>query len=43
MTILAMNDSLPHLKELFTAFFHGSLVTWEQFTSEFALGGLIDM
>lgn len=43
MTVLAMKDSLPHLKELIAAFFHGSLVTWERFISEFAPGGLIDM
>ena len=43
MTVLGMKDSLPHLKELITAFFLGSLATWERFTSEFAPGGLIDM
>ncbi|KAG1902759.1 uncharacterized protein F5891DRAFT_948147 [Suillus fuscotomentosus] len=33
--------TLPHLIEVFVAFLGGALETWEQFTKEFAAGGLI--
>src|SRR6266545_6507378 len=33
---------LPYLKELLIALFTGADETWTHFTSEFALGGLID-
>ncbi len=39
----SINDlDLPYLEELLIAFFTGVEETWTHFTSEFALGGLID-
>ena len=40
--ILNLIPALPHFHDLFIAFFSGAAATWEQFTSEFAPGGLID-
>ena len=34
--------NLPHLVPLLRTFFEGASITWKQFTSEFAPGGLID-
>ncbi|KAF8594924.1 hypothetical protein BDV93DRAFT_564910 [Ceratobasidium sp. AG-I] len=40
--ILNMVDKLPHLEKALIAFFEGALVTWERFTTEFAVGGAIE-
>jgi hypothetical protein len=34
---------LPHLQPLLVAFLKGALATWERFTSEFEIGGQIDL
>ncbi|KAG1736450.1 uncharacterized protein EDB91DRAFT_1292136 [Suillus paluster] len=41
--VVDMNNAgtLPHLMEVFVTFLGGALETWEQFTEEFAAGGLI--
>jgi hypothetical protein len=40
--VAKLTPKLPHLRPLLVAFFTGALETWEQFTAEFAEGGLID-
>ena len=40
--MLEIFQQLPYFKDLLVAFFTGAANTWEQFTSEFAEGGLID-
>uniref|UniRef100_A0A0W0GBH3 Uncharacterized protein n=1 Tax=Moniliophthora roreri TaxID=221103 RepID=A0A0W0GBH3_MONRR len=34
-TIHSMKSQLPHLQEIFVAFFEGALETWEHFTAEY--------
>ncbi len=33
---------MPHLQVIFAEFVEGVLETWDRFTSEYAIGGLID-
>lgn len=40
--IIKLMPTLPHLKEIMTAFFKGTLATWKCFSAKFAPGGLID-
>lgn len=37
-----LEPELPHLKPAIVAFFKGALESWKRFTSEYAIGGLID-
>ena len=39
--VLQLEKGLPHLWGAVITFFKGALATWDQFTSEFAPGGMI--
>jgi hypothetical protein len=44
LTVEAMADKMPHLRQLVVVFFNGAKETWKRFTSEFTSGahGIID-
>ena len=42
-TVLRMAPDLPYLEPLLVTFLQGAADTWECFTSEFAVDGLIDL
>ncbi|RDB27700.1 hypothetical protein Hypma_003276 [Hypsizygus marmoreus] len=41
-TVQTLLPRMPHIAVLLVEFLRGSLITWERFSAEFALGGLID-
>jgi hypothetical protein len=43
LAVLDMSDNMPHLADIYKAFLSGALETWLRFTSEFEIGGDIDL